>query len=469
MRRFLVLFVTAQVFAALATITSAAAATAESTISGVSKATPTRSDRLVITGTGFGPVSDSSHVLVAGLPAPITRWTDSSITAYVPEATPLNAASVQVVTAGGSSNTLTVQVKARSAVGRIAWRFEMDDMYAITRPATGPDGTVYTVDVGGHLYALTPAGGLRWIFNGAGPKGLSVGSDGTIYTGDEAAVTAVNPDGTLKWRFVENPRAMILLGPNVGPDGNIYAVATEGLGVFSLTPEGLLRWAHPEAYDRRIVDYQEVVFGPAGSKQQLYFHANQHFKGITLAGQTKFTVVGDGSQPAVAPDGTVVTHSWTTGAGGVLYGYNPTTGQTKWNFYVSPNNVSTAPDVDKNGNTYVGWNLARMYSLNASGQLRWSFTEPKFGILNDPIVNPAGTLVLAGGQPNYGMVGYFEAVNASNGTKAWKQRVGTDPASGNPVVPYSRARFSTDGSMAFASAIVLGIYDHSFLFGIRTT
>jgi outer membrane protein assembly factor BamB len=71
----------------------------------------------------------------------------------------------------------------------------MDDMYAIARPATGPDGTVYTVDVGGHLYALTPAGGLKWIFNGAGPKGLSIGSDGTIYTGDEAAVTAVNPDG----------------------------------------------------------------------------------------------------------------------------------------------------------------------------------------------------------------------------------------------------------------------------------
>jgi outer membrane protein assembly factor BamB len=125
--------------------------------------------------------------------------------------------------------------------------------------------------------------------------------------------------------------------------------------------------------------------------------------------------------------------------------------------------------VDKNGNTYVGWNLAHMYSLNASGQLRWSFTEPKFGILNDPIVNPAGALVLAGGQPNYGMVGYFEAVNASKGTKVWKQRVGTDPASGNPVVPYSRARFSADGSMAFASAIVLGIYDHSFLFGINTT
>jgi outer membrane protein assembly factor BamB len=407
--------------------------------------------------------------LVAGLVAPFTKWTDGSITGYVPEATPLGSATVQVVTAAGSSNTVIVQVKARRSMGRISWRFEMDAMYAITRPAIGPDGTVYTVDVSGHLYALTQAGGLKWIFNGAGPKGLSITADGTIITGDERTITAVNPDGTLRWNYQESPGAMILLGPNVGPDGNIYAVATEGLGVFSLTPAGQLRWTIPERYDRQIVDYQEVVFGPAGSDQQLYFHANHHFKGITLGGSTTFTVDGDGSQPAVEPDGTVVTHSWTNGAGGVLYGFNPTNGQAKWNFYVSPNNVSTAPDVDKQGNVYVGWNLAYMYSLTPGGQQRWKFTEPNFGILNAPIVNPAATMVLAGGQPNYGMVGYFEAVKASNGTQLWKQTVGKDPVSRKAIVPNSRARFSADGSMAFASAIALGIYDHSFLFGVRTT
>jgi outer membrane protein assembly factor BamB len=252
-----------------------------------------------------------------------------SITAYVPETTPLGWALVQVVTATSSSNTVTVQVTPRRSIGRLSWRFEMDSMYAITRPAIGPDGTVYTVDVSGHLYALTQAGGLKWIFNGAGPKGLSIIPDGTIVTGDERTITAVNPDGTLRWRFHETPGAMILLGPNVGPDGNIYAVATEGLGIFSLTPAGQLRWAIPERYDRLIVDYQEIAFGPAGSKQQLYFHANQHLKGITAGGSTRFTVAGDGSQPAVEPDGTVVSHNWATGAGGVLYGFNPTTGQAK--------------------------------------------------------------------------------------------------------------------------------------------
>lgn len=464
MRRVMLLLSVALLFVVGVPAVSQAGAAAAPTISKVSKPSTTPSDRLVITGSSFGTAALASKVVIAGLVAPFTTWTDTSITAYVPEATPLGSASIQVMTAGGSSNTVTVQVAARRSKGRISWRFEMDGMYAITRPAVGPDGTVYTVDVSGHLYALTPAGGLKWIFSGAGPKGLSIEADGTIITGDEGAITAVNPDGTLKWVFQEDPRALILLGPNVGPDGNIYAVATEGLGVFSLTADGQFRWAIPERYDRAIVDYQEIAFGDG----QLSFHANHHLKAISLAGSTTFTVTGDGSQPVVEPDGTVVSHNWTTGSGGVLYGFDPATGQAKWSFFVSPNNVSTDPDVDAQGNVYVGWNLASLYSLTPGGVQRWKYTEAGFGILNDPIVNPAGTVVLVGGQPNYGMVGYFEAVNASTGTLLWKQTVGTDPLTRKNVVPFSRARFSADGSMAFASAIALGVYDHSFLFGLKT-
>ena len=447
----------------------ASAATTAPNISSISKSVATRSDRLVITGVNFGAKKGTSRVRVAGLSAPVATWTDGSISAYVPEGAPLGSTALVVVTAQGSSNLVPVQVVARQAVGRIAWRFEMAGMYAVTRPAIGADGTVYSVDISGHLYALTPNCGLKWIFNGAGPKGLSIGPDGTIYTGSEDAIVAVNPNGTVKWRFIEHPRAFILLGPNVGPDGNIYAVGTQGMGVFSLTPAGQLRWSIPESYVRRIVDYQEIVFGPAGSEQQMYFHANNHLKGITLAGTTTFTVDGTGSQPVVAPDGTVLSGTWTTGAGGVLYGYNPLTGQPKWSFYVSPNNVATAPDIDANGNAYVGWNLAYQYSLRPDGTQRWKFTAPGFGILEDPIVNPAGTLVIAGGQANYGEPGYFQAVSAASGKFLWNQLLGADPASGQPVVPYSRARFSSDGTRAYASAIVLGIYDHSFLFAVRTS
>ena len=90
--------------------------------------------------------------------------------------------------------------------------------------------------------------------------------------------------------FVQNPRAFICLGVSVGPDGNIYSVGTEGMGVFSLTPAGTLRWTNPEPYDRPIVDYGEIVFGPNGSNQQLYFYANNHVRAVRLDGNSVFTL-----------------------------------------------------------------------------------------------------------------------------------------------------------------------------------
>ena len=43
----------------------------------------------------------------------------------------------------------------------VNWRFRMDGPYSSVRPAIGPDGTVYVVDVFDHLYALTSDGGLK--------------------------------------------------------------------------------------------------------------------------------------------------------------------------------------------------------------------------------------------------------------------------------------------------------------------
>ena len=131
--------------------------------------------------------------------------------AYVPEATRLATVPVQVVNSSGlPSNTLNLTVTARQADGRANWRFRQNGPYSLVRPVIGPDGTVYSVDAFFHLYALSPDGGLKWVVRGAGNKGVAVGADGVIYVGSESDIKAYNPDGTLKWTFVQNPRAFIL-------------------------------------------------------------------------------------------------------------------------------------------------------------------------------------------------------------------------------------------------------------------
>ncbi|HET7112503.1 MAG TPA: PQQ-binding-like beta-propeller repeat protein, partial [Pyrinomonadaceae bacterium] len=354
------------------------------------------------------------------------------------------------------------------ASGRVNWRFRMDAPYSMVRPAIGPDGTIYIVDVFEHLYALAPDGGLKWAANEAGDKGVAVGADGAIYVASENHIKAFNPDGSLKWTFVQNPRAFICLGVSVGPDGNIYSVGVQGLGVFSLTPAGQLRWAVPEPYDRRIVDYAEIVFGMNGSRQQLYFGANAHTRALRLDGTPVFTLSGE-FQPAIGPDGSV--HS-------ALAAFTPN-GTKIWNF-ISPypyNDFSTA-DVGWNGVHYFTQNYIRLFALNTDGSVCWQVTLNN--IAGGPVVDPSNSILVLGGANTLNNPGTIQAVNASNGKALWLVTLpAEDPTTFNPslgTLGYNqgvstRGRFSPDGqTVYFMTYTATGDNNtsRSFLYSINT-
>ncbi len=261
----------------------------------------------------------------------------------------------------------------------IAWQTQLVGPYSSVRPAIGPDGTIYAIDVLGNLYAVTPAGAIKWQLANAGDKGLAVGPDGTVYVGSEDAVKAFAPDGTAVWTFTQSPRAFILLGLAVGPDGNVYGVATQGIGVFSLTPQGALRWATAETYDRPNVSYGEIVFGTARGEPQLYFHANNHVRAVTLSGAPVFTIAG-GSQPAVSPlDGSV--H-----VGDSAYGSD---GSLLWQFGLS---VGGPVDVGPDGATYFDFLQSAAYAVSPSGAKIWSTSVSDW--IQGPVVDPGNTKVV---------------------------------------------------------------------------
>jgi putative pyrroloquinoline-quinone-binding quinoprotein/IPT/TIG domain-containing protein len=452
----------------------AANAAAQPSINSLSGTTVTRSGRLLIQGSGFGAAQGAGRIEIGGLVAPLTRWGDTLIAAYVPESTPTGTATVQVFTAtGASSNTMPVGITLRDLPGQIRWRFEADADSIPSRPALAADGTAYAIDAAGHLYALAPDGGLIWIFNatGSGPGNVSVGPDGTVYTGTSTAIFALAADGTLKWRFAQTPGAFILLGPNVGPDGNIYAVATDGVGVFSLTPQGSLRWAAPESYSRPIVTLQEIVFAPAPIAR-LYFHANDHFVSFGLDGTPIFSYVdgvsqGD-QQPAVSPDGSVYTNLFDPRGPGLMLGKFDDNGNLLWhvfdNFTTSTNTLST-PEVGSDSVVYDGRNLTSLYSFNPGSTVRWQYTDS--GILFAPIASPINDLIFVGGVAAYGQPGFFAAVSTS-GVLRWKISLPTD--NGLNIVPASRARFTTDGQTAYIGTSIPGqtADGHSFLYSVVT-
>src|SRR5690348_1292039 len=91
-------------------------AAAQPTITGLSTAKISRSSRILIHGSQFGTRQGIGRVEIGGIVAPTTRWTDTLIAAYVPEAASTGVATVQVFDAHGtSSNRLPLKVTFRPA------------------------------------------------------------------------------------------------------------------------------------------------------------------------------------------------------------------------------------------------------------------------------------------------------------------------------------------------------------------
>lgn len=318
-----------------------------------------------------------------------------------------------------------------TGTGSVAWQVALPGPYSLVRPAVGPDGTIYAVDVNGSLSAVAPGGSLRWRVAGAGGKGLAVGPDGTIYTADEDAVRAHDSGGSLRWTFVQSPRAFVMLGLGVGPDGNLYGIATHGLGVFSLTPGGALRWAVPEPYDRPFVGYAELTFGPNGGGHQLAFYANAHIRAVDLDGHPVFTLPR-GDQPVLdRRDGTLHVGD---------AAYRPD-GSPLWGFGFS---VGVRPELGPDGTHYFVLLQSAVYALDGSGRERWHLAASDW--LQEPSIDPSGAILLFGASDAATFGGVVVAVS-TGGRHLW--RLPLPAVNGFSQVVDGRAAFSADGSTAY--------------------
>ena len=437
-----------------------------------------RSGLLTIRGTNFGADRAAGRVEIAGARAHISRWMDTLITVYVPETAPRGATTVRVIVNDVTSNAVPLTVTLRqAATNRVKWRFTVDADYVPHRSVVGTDGTIYVNDVRGHLYALAPNGGLKWIFQ-AGYGGslgvISLGKDGTIYvsaaSANGGAIYAVNPNGTQKWLF-DGANGLIIAGPSVGPDGNIYAVAEiPGIGLFSITPAGRLRYARDQ-FAEQGPHGAEIVFG---APSQLYFGFDSSLFGYRLDGSRRFEVPADHSetqlQPAVGPNGNVYVHTFPSNIGLGLGAYTAA-GTRRWNFYEFPGNVQTHPDVASDNTIYMGRNLQTLLAFNPNGSVRWRYVEAN-QILQDPIVSPDNRLIFMGGRVGNGAPGFLRAVDTA-GTPLWRLDLPDIRAFApyGQVVPSSRARFAPDGQTAYIAADILGDSrpnEYSFFYAVDT-
>ncbi|HYO53395.1 PQQ-binding-like beta-propeller repeat protein [Archangium sp.] len=429
----------------------AAAESVAATLSALSTTSAPKAARLKLTGAGFGASQASSVVMIGGASAPVSRWSDTQITAYVPEGSALGSVPVSVVVDALPSNSLTMVVSDRVASGRVRWRLQTERSVR-SRSAVAPDGTVLVLDLSGTLYAVTPSGGVKWITRpvGIGQNPVAVGADGVAYVAGDGALVAINPDGTEKWRFIDTTGSFGA-GPGVGPDGNIYAVSETtvggGMGALILSPSGQRLYSQP--------GYRHV-YGTAGLPREITFGSGQWYfqlgdatntggalQALQLGGGRRWAVQVDKytGAAAIGPDGRVYVRM---GAQRIA-ALSPSTGAVL-NTFNYPNNLNSDwanPDVGSDGSVYVAASFGSTFGLTATLTQKWSSAGNS--VSADFAVSPNASLAVYTGY-NLGSPGRILA-HAPTGTLKWTESLPSE--NGGNMMAASRPRFSNDSATVY--------------------
>jgi len=257
-------------------------------------------------------------------------------------------------------------------------------------PAFGSDGTIYipsgelgTGPAQGFLFALNPDCTQKWVYQLPGPPSSTapaIATDGTLYVhsnggaGSLVAIetlTAVTPQGALKWEFKFNGGAGIFTSnvqssPAIGADGTIY-VGSIDTKAYALNPGGSIKWAVSPSVssisaspaigpggDIYVVDTSCTLFALAAADgRQVWSY------------RLSSSTCNDAS-PAVAQDGTVYIGG---PFNGTLTAINAD-GSLKCTF-ATGSSIESTPAIATDGTIYVGSD--GLYALNPDCSLKWIF------------------------------------------------------------------------------------------------
>jgi len=279
--------------------------------------------------------------------------------------------------------------------GTLKWKYELGYDDIKSSPAIGEDGTIYfcTSDgwengsSWGSIRALNPDGTLKWRYKTdhvilSSPV---IGEDGTIYFGcHNTYLYALYPNnGTLKWRYKTDN--WIRTAPCIADDGTIYVVSLDDF-LHAVNPDGSLKWK------------TEGCAGTSptiGQDGTIYCGYENLLAVNPVDGSIKWSFnlgvdrVVRGATPCNSIDGTIylgVDIDWWHMRGGEIVAVNPN-GSEKWRKMIANDWVDSAPAIGEDGTVYI---CSTSHETNSQGYVKEMSYVHAFGPVesNEPPEKP---------------------------------------------------------------------------------
>jgi outer membrane protein assembly factor BamB len=144
----------------------------------------------------------------------------------------------QTLYAASLGGTLTALARSD---GGVRWSLELGDRVYST-PLVGDDGAIYVGSDAKKFSAISPDGKIKWSLDtdGDADSGAAMSPDGAVIFAAGRVVYAVTPAGYVRWRFTA--RRKVFTAPAIGPQGRIF-FGSQDHHVYALAPDGRVVWS----------------------------------------------------------------------------------------------------------------------------------------------------------------------------------------------------------------------------------